>query len=297
MKKEYLFAATTIFFWGSSAAVNALLLQSLSTMTVLFYTSIIAVIFLAVYNLITGRMALLKEISGRDLFMMAGIGTLGTFMYNGLLYYGMTLMKAQQAFIINYLWPIMVVVFSCIILGQKMTLRKGASLLLSFFGVAVVATEGDLTGLGNVNLIGTAACILAAVCYGLYSVLTMKVHHDKFVAMMIYYGTCAVISTIVLAAGGGFPALKMGAWPGILWDGILVYGVAYTTWALALDLGDTAKMSNLAYLTPFVSLVWIYFLIGEPIDWSSYVGLALILLGVVLQIVRIGSKSSETITK
>lgn len=286
MKKEYLFASTTIFFWGSSAAINALLLKSLSTMTVLFYTSVIAVIFLAVYNAVTGRMTLLKNISGRDFLTMCGVGFLGTFMYNGLLYFGMTLMKAQQAFIINYLWPIMVVVFSCVILKQKMTPRKGISLLLSFFGVAVVATEGNLLGLGGVNLVGTGACILAAVCYGLYSVLTIKVTHDKFVAMMIYYGVCAVISTVVLAAGEGFSPLDAGQWPGILWDGVLVYGVAYTTWALALDLGDTAKLSNLAYLTPFVSLVWIYFLIGEPIQWSSYAGLGLIILGVALQITK-----------
>lgn len=290
MKKEYLFASITIFFWGSSAAVNALLLQSLSTMTVLFYTSVVAVVFLAAYNLVTGRMALLRKISLRDLIIMCGIGFLGTFMYNGLLYYGMTLMKAQQAFIINYLWPIMVVVFSCFILKQKMTPRKGISLLLSFFGVAIVATEGDLLSLGNIDLLGTGTCILAAVSYGLYSVLTIRVTHDKFVTMMIYYGVSAIVSTVILAAGGGFPVLEAGQWPGILWDGVLVYGVAFTTWALALDLGDTAKMSNLIYLTPFVSLIWIYFLIGEPIEWSSYAGLGLIILGVILQIVNFGKK-------
>jgi len=293
MKKEYFFALTTVFFWGSSAAVNALLLKSLSTMTVLFYTSVIAVVFLACYNLFTGKMSLLKNISAREYLAMSGIGFLGTFMYSGLLYYSMTLMKAQQAFIINYLWPILVVVFSCIILRQKMTLKKGISLILSFFGVAVVATEGNLLSLGGINVVGTAACILAAVCYGLYSVLTIKVTCDKFVAILIYYAVCSVVSGAALLLTGGIPPLTTGQLPGILWDGVLVYGVAYTTWALALDLGDTAKMSNLAYLTPFVSLIWIYFLTGEPIHWSSYVGLAFILLGVALQIFKSKNDPAE----
>ena len=66
--------------------------------------------------------------------------------------------------------------------------------------------------------------------------------------------------------------------------GMVTNGLAYTTWALAMDLGNTAKLSNLAYLTPFLSLVYIFFLLHEPILLSSYLGLVFILAGVLLQV-------------
>ena len=128
------------------------------------------------------------------------------------------------------------------------------------------------------------ACVIAAICYALFSVLNMKVTCDKFVAMMIYY----IIMTILLLGGlyfsrGEIPSLSLYQFGGMLWNGIFVYGLPYTTWALALDIGDTAKLSNLAYLTPFVSLIYIYVFLHEPISISSFVGLAFILSGVVIQ--------------
>ena len=55
------------------------------------------------------------------------------------------------------------------------------------------------------------------------------------------------------------------------------------TWALALKLGGTAKISNLAYATPFISLVWTFFILEEPIKPLSLIGLAVIIVGIFIQ--------------
>jgi len=293
IKKEYIFAGISIVFWGSSAAVSALMLESLSSFAVLFYGSVLAAAFLFLLCAFTGRLKKLKEVPLKEWIFMILLGVLGMFLYNWAVYLGLQRLKAQQAFIINYLWPILIVLFSCVFLGQKMNLRKSVALLLSFIGVAIVATEGNLQGLGDTNLFGVAACLFAAVSYALFSVFNIKVTCDKFAATMIYYATAAVLSFILLITGEGIPMLSLPQWGGMLWYGVLVSGVAYSTWALALDHGDTAKISNLAYITPFVSLIYTYFLLGEAIVLSSFVGLGFIIAGVIIQMER-SKKSSKS---
>ena len=63
----------------------------------------------------------------------------------------------------------------------------------------------------------------------------------------------------------------------------MTYGLAFSLWSIAIATGNTARLSNLAYLTPFVSLIWIYVLIGEPITLASIIGLLIIISGVILQ--------------
>jgi len=286
-KKEYIYAAIAICFWGSTAAVAKLLLQELSTITVLFFNCITATLFLFVLNLCTGRLKQLKSLPVGEYFKTAALGLMGMFLYNLFLYTGLDRLQAQQAFIINYLWPILTVVFSCIFFRKRLTMRKTIALLVSFFGVIIVATEGRFAGLAQVDLLGVLASLGAAVSYALFSVLNMKYTKcDKYVATMLFYASAAVMSLFLLPSAGPFPALSGVQIIGMLWNGILTNGVAYTMWALALDHGDTAKISNLAYITPFLSLVYTYFLLREQIKLPSFIGLGFVVLGVLIQMER-----------
>ena len=70
---------------------------------------------------------------------------------------------------------------------------------------------------------------------------------------------------------------------GMLWIGIFTSAIAFTSWALALDRGDTAKISNIAYLTPFISLLWTGIILKEQISLYSVLGLIIIVLGIFIQ--------------
>ena len=72
---------------------------------------------------------------------------------------------------------------------------------------------------------------------------------------------------------------------GMLWNGIICNALPYLTWALALDLGNTAVIANLAYLTPFVSLILTHFVLGEKITVFSVLGLLLIVTSIIIQMV------------
>lgn len=284
MKKEYLFAGISILSWASTAAVGTLMMDSLSESALVFYNSLTATIFLLILVTVTGRLPMLRTLRPKALLSLSALGILGMFLMSSFFYYGLARLDAQQAYIINYLWPILIVVFSWLILRQPMTARTCFALLLSFFGVIIVATEGKLTSLGGVDLSGVVSCLLGACCYALFAVFNTQVKCDKFVAMLVYYGATTLVSLLFLAIREPIPVLSAAQWGGTIWLGMVTSGLAYTTWALAMDRGDTAKLSNLAYLTPFLSLVYIFFLLHEPILLSSYLGLVFILAGVLLQI-------------
>ena len=70
---------------------------------------------------------------------------------------------------------------------------------------------------------------------------------------------------------------------GLLWIGIFTSAVAFTSWVLALEKGDITKISNLAYITPFLSLIWTGLILKEKISIYAVLGLVIIVLGIFVQ--------------
>jgi drug/metabolite transporter (DMT)-like permease len=283
MKREYFFAAVSIICWGSTAAVTKLLLNTSSSMQVLFYSSFLATAVLFIFNAASRRLGELRSYRGCDFARLIPLGLLGLFVYNLLLYTGIDQMLAQDAFILNYLWPIMTVVFSCIILKEKMSGRTVIALIISFVGVAVVLTKGDLSSVHMSDALGIVCSLAAAVCYGLFSALNKREQADPFVNMMLYYGASTVVSGLYLVVSGEMVLPAISQLPGILWIGVFVHALGYSCWARALKTGNTARISNLAFITPFLSLVYVYFLLHEKIGLFSVIGLVIIIFGVLFQ--------------
>lgn len=283
MKKDYIYAFVSIFLWSTTATVTKLLLGNLNSMQILFISSLFAFIFLLIVNLIKGNLKGIKEYKVKDYLQIFVIGSLGTFLYNLFLYLGINTLEASQAFIINYLWPIMTVVFACIVLKEKMTLRKGIAILLSFIGVIIVTAKGDLLNINKNSIIGATYGVLAAVSYGLFSVLNKKKGYNKYLSMMLYYLSSFIISLVYIVTSKNTIALELGQVAGLIWIGIFTSAIAFTSWALALEKGDTAKISNLAYITPFISLLWTTLILKEQFNIFSVIGLIVIVLGIFIQ--------------
>ena len=283
MKKQYLYAGISILLWSTTATVTKLLLGSLNSMQILLISSLFAFIFLLIVNMLKGNLKELKNFRLKDYLQFFGIGLLGTFFYNLFLYLGINKMQASQAFIINYLWPIMTVVFACILLKEKMTIRKMIAIILSFIGVIIVTSNGNLY-IERSNLIGALFCILAAISYGLFSVINKMKSNNKYLSMMLYYLSSFVISLIYVLTSKEWYVPQFDQLLGLLWIGLFTSAIAFTSWALALEKGDTAKISNLAYITPFLSLIWTGVILKEQIRIYSIVGLIIIVLGIFIQL-------------
>ena len=283
MKKEYIYAIISVLLWSTTATFTKLLLGNLDSMQILLFASLFATIFLFIINCIKGNLKEIKNYKLKDFFKIFIIGILGTFLYNLFLYLGINTMQASQAFIINYLWPIMTVIFACIILKEKITIRKIIAIIISFIGVIIVSSNGDLLNIEKSNIIGTIYCILAAISYGLFSVLNKKQNYNKFTSMMLFYLTSFCISLIYCLSAKKIFIPETNQLLGLLWIGVFTSAIAFTSWALALEKGDTAGISNIAYITPFITLVWTSVILREKLSIYSIIGLIIIILGIFIQ--------------
>lgn len=284
MKKSYLYAFVSIAIWSTTATVSKLLLHSFGTIQILAVSSTVAAIFLLIVNAAKGNLKKLKDYTLKDCLITAGVGMLGTFLYNMFLVLGIDKLMASQAMIINYLWPMMAVVAGCILLKEKMTVRKAIAVAMSFAGVIIVTTNGQLSGVAGSDLLGAGFCALAAVSYGLFVTLNKRLNYDPLLNMMLYYVLSAVVAIGCVLLTGNMPTLNGVQTLGLFWIGLGDNAIAYVTWALAMKAGDTAKVANLAYITPFLSLVVAHFALGDPIIVWSVGGLLVIVAGIFLQL-------------
>lgn len=283
MKKSYIYALTTVFIWSTMAAVVKKMLFDIPNLEALSISSYFAFLFLLVMNVKNGMIKEMKSYSIKEYGVMSGLGVIGLFFYSALYYYGLSQLSSQEACILNYLWPIMLVIFSCIILKERMTAMKGIAMLCSFIGIVILSVGDRSASTGNATL-GIVSCIIAAACYGLFSVLNKKADFNQNISMMVIWLVVAVCAMILGVMTETWVPIKGIQWLGIVWLGIVVDAVAYLLWALALQgAEDTAKIANLAYLTPFLSLIVSAVFLKENIQLRAFVALIFIIGGILLQ--------------
>lgn len=294
MKKEYVYAGTSVLCFGTVATASKLLMNQLDAVYVLAFSFLAATLFLGIYNWKKGYLQELRRLSEKTVIRMVVIGSLGVFFYNYFLLLGTDLLEAQTAFVINELWPALIIIFSCWILGEKMNLGKAAAVIFSFLGILVVTTDGKLTDFFFGSPKGILFALLAAICYGLYCTLNKRETYDKNLSVMISYGAGTILAFVLIIMQGKLSLPTGEQTAGMLWNGIICNALPYLTWALALDIGNTAVIANLAYLTPFVSLLCTHFVLGEKVTVFSVLGLVLIVLGIVIQML-VNKKMEEAV--
>ena len=283
MKKNYIYAISTVLIWATMAAMVKKMLFDIPNLQTLSISSVFAFLFLGLVNIKTGTIKLMKSYTVKEYGIMSGLGFVGMFVYSALYYYGLSQLSSQEACILNYLWPIMLVLFSCIILKEKLTVMKIVAMGCSFLGIVILSMgNGEATG-GNTWL-GIISCIIAAACYGLFSVLNKKADMNQNITMMIIWLTVAVCAGILGVLTENWVPIKGVQWLGMLWLGIVIDAVAYLLWALALKgTENTARIANLAYLTPFLSLIVSAVFLKEAIELQAVVALVFIIGGILLQ--------------
>lgn len=293
VKKEYIYAIAAVMAWGTAAPVCKAVMENLSEEYLLFTSSALSFVILLVLNLINHKNIRKKGYREKEILTMALLGALGLTVYTFLYYAGIARLPAAEACTVNYLWPMMIVIFSIPILKEKLTLKKAAGILASFLGIVLIATQGQFKNLDHLDFSGVFFCLGAAVCYGLFCVLLKKYEYDEMLLLCIGYFVTMVISGILCFQRGAFGAIKPLEGMGILWNGAAVSAAAYLLWAKGLNLGDTAKISNIAYFTPFLSVVFGKIILNESVTGWSLAGLIFIVSGVLFQIIRVQHRLPE----
>lgn len=193
-------------------------------------------------------------------------------------------LPGQEAMALNYTWALAMAFLAVPILGQRLTRIDIVAGLIAYAGVWVIATRGSVLDVDFADPIGVFLALASTLLWALYWLLNAKDKRQPLVGQWQNFSVGLPVLTILLLLG---PGLKWHGWPA-LWAGVYVglfeMGVAFILWQLAVHkVSRTAKVSNLIFLSPPISLLLLFLVVGEPIFPSTLVGLGLILLGLGVQ--------------
>ena len=283
-KQAYLYAITAVLFWSTVASAFKVSLRHLDFLQLLFFSSIASIIILFLILLIQNKLSLFKEYSGKDYLRSAMLGFLNPFLYYVVLFKAYSLLPAQEAQPLNYTWSIVLVLLSIPILRQRIGFKSILAILISYFGVFVISTRGDILGLTFSNPTGVFLALGSSVIWALFWIYNVKDKRDDVAKLFLnfLFGFVFILIAMLLSSRLRIPSGAGLA--GAAYVGIFEMGITFVLWLKALKLSrTTAQVSNLIYLSPFVSLVLIRFVVGETILISTIIGLIFIVVGIIMQ--------------
>ncbi len=280
----YVYAGMAILLWSTVASAFKLSLRHLDPLQLLLYANLVSVLVLFAVLAGQGRLHLLARYGRSDLLRLAALGTLNPFLYYVVLFRAYDLLPAQQAQPLNFTWAITLALLSVPLLGQRIGGKAIAALFVSYAGVVTIATEGDILGLQFTSLPGVAFALGSTVIWALYWICNTRDRGDPVAALFV--GFCFSLPLIAVTTTV-FSTPVISGWRGLAgaaYVGAFEMGISFVFWLQALrHSSTTAKVGNLIFLAPFLSLVFIHFLVGEEIVAATYVGLVLIVAGNVIQ--------------
>jgi len=283
-KKAYFYAILTVLLWSTVASAFKITLRHLNFIQLLFYASFVSMAALFLILLYQGKLRELANFSNREYLYSALLGFLNPFFYYIILFKAYSLLPAQEAQPLNWTWPIMLVLLSIVILKQPIGLMSVIAILISFSGVFVISTRGDVFSFQFTNLTGALLALSSSIIWALFWIYNIKDKRDEVLKLFLNFSFGFLYTLAIVAAFGQFYWPPLPGLLGVAYVGLFEMGITFVLWLKALKLSrTTAQVSNLVYAAPFLSLFFIHFIVGEEILLSTVVGLILIISGVVIQ--------------
>jgi drug/metabolite transporter (DMT)-like permease len=296
--QAYVYALTAVLFWSTVASAFKLTLEHLEVIQLLFIASLTATSVLFVILLLQGKLVLLKSFRIKAYLKSALMGCFNPFIYYLVLFQAYSLLPAQQAQPLNYTWPVMLALLSVPMLNEKLNLKSIGAILICFIGVLVISTQGDLIGFKFSNAGGALLALGSSVLWALFWILNLKDDRDETIKLFLNFAFGSVFITLAMCVFSDFDFVSPTVVLGAVYIGVFEMGLTFLIWAKALELSETtAQVSKFIYLAPFLSLVFIYFLVGEKILVSTIVGLVLIVTGIVLEQINSAKSSPNPVYK
>lgn len=282
--KAYLYAISAVLLWSTIASAFKLTLSYIDYIHLLLLSSIFSSLALFTILIIQGKYPLLRQLNKKNLFHSSVLGFLNPFLYYLVLLKAYSLLKAQEAGTLNYIWPIALVLLSIPLLKQKINWISIVAIFTSFFGILIISTEGNISSLEFREPLGVFLAVISSVFWALYWIYNMKDKRDEIVKLFVNFIFGTIYILIVVLLFSDFRNIQMPGILGSAYIGLFEMGITFFLWLKALKLSiNTAKVSNLVYMSPFISLIIIRNVVGEEILTSTIIGLVFIIGGIIIQ--------------
>lgn len=277
--------------WGGMYVVSDVVLPVVPPFTLLSVRLVIGLLVLGVLLLRSGVLASVQR--GQILPLML-VGLVGFGMSVGAQFVGTDKSNAINGSLITSASPAFILLFAWLLLREALTLRRIAAIALATLGVLVIINLAE-AAFSNETFFGDVALFVAAVTWGLYSVLVRRVSHNNDTLLVTWFafwgGLCLTLPASVLELGTRpIGTIDLPIFLGILYLGVVSIALAMWLWNRAFALVPAGVASLFFFAQPLVGAFLSVLLLGQPMTERLWVGSALIVLGLFLAL----TQSAET---
>lgn len=288
----FLSLALACLFWSGNWIAGRALREVMDPIAINFWRWVIAVAILAPFALpaLIGQWTAIRRNAGTLLLL----ALTGVAVFQSLVYLGLRSTTAVNGVLLNSSGPLFILLCSWILERERATLRQVAGMLLSFAGILVILSRGDIDTLLGLGFgIGDGWLLLAMAVWGVYSVLLKRRPAELSGTGFLF--VIAVAGVLLLAPAYAVLALQTPpSWPGaeaaagVLYMGVAASVLAFICWNRGVaTLGANTAGFTLHLLPAFGTILAILFL-GESFHAFHAAGVATILAGVLMATLRGG---------
>ena len=216
------------------------------------------------------------------------LGVCGLFGYHFFYFVALKSAPPAEAGLIAYLWPLLIVIFSTFLPGERLFWFHIAGALLSLLGAGLLITKGQDLHFNANYTTGYLAAFACAFIWSGYSVLSRKfadVSTDVVGAFCLVTAVLSLICHVVFEVTV-WPS-DLIAWIAVIGLGIGPVGGAFFLWDIGVKHGDIQSLGVLSYLSPLLSTILLVFFSNTAFSWMLVVGCGLITIGAVVGSIQI----------
>lgn len=276
------YACIAVLSWSTVATAFKIALMHLTHFEMLLVASCTSLVIFTLLLTVRKKWKEVAELSGKQWGYFAMLGLLNPVAYYLVLFKAYDLLPAQVAQPVNYIWPIMLLVLLALFAHQPIPAKKYIGMFISLSGVALISIgTGQSEGM-NLSVFGLLLAFLSSLLWAMYWMINNKFKDktDGSVALFMSF----LFGTGYLLIGAAVVGVNLHTLPGILsgmYVGGFEMGIPFIFFSLAMrKTTNPALINQLCYLSPFLSLFFIALILGEQIVLATYIGLALIVTGI-----------------
>lgn len=280
--RSVLYACIAVLSWSTVATAFKIALMHLTHFEMLLVASCTSLVIFTLLLTARKKWKEVAELSGKQWGYFAMLGLLNPVAYYLVLFKAYDLLPAQVAQPVNYIWPIMLLVLLALFAHQPIPAKKYIGMFISLSGVALISIgTGQSEGM-NLSVFGLLLAFLSSLLWAMYWMINNKFKDktDGSVALFMSF----LFGTGYLLIGAAVVGVNLHTLPGILsgmYVGGFEMGIPFICFSLAMrKTTNPALINQLCYLSPFLSLFFIALILGEQIVLATYIGLALIVTGI-----------------
>ena len=262
-RKSIVFASMAVLSWSTVATAFKVALSYLSVFETLFIACATALVIFTILMTIEKSWGELRKLPAKVWITTAVMGLINPVAYYLILFESYDHLPAQVAQPINYFWPIALLILLAIFNKQPIPKKKYIGMIVSLAGLTAISLGGKgITG--SISAYGLVLALSSAILWAVYWMLNDRIKKQVPESISLFLG---FLSTALLAG---------------MYVGAFEIGIPFICFGIAIRTTDNPALINqMCYLAPFMSLFFISVVLHEPIMPTTFIGLVLIIAGIV----------------